>query len=172
MVVAQAVDEEQVNVVGRKRLQPAVEHGQQILRGAGVVLGDQDDLLADIRILLKPPLEAGLGAIHPGGVERADPLGVRLADQPLEGTALAQGSGAHLEHRDLKAGLAEFPLGQDRRLGGGVLCRLHTGGRTQGRGGGQRTGLKERAAVGAAGLVVGHGSRLLDGKSSIRVCAP
>ena len=51
--------------------------------------------------------------------------------------------------------LPELPLGEDRRLRGGVL-RLRAGGRTQGRGRGQRTGLEERAAVGAVGLVVGH----------------
>ena len=118
MVVAEPVDEEEVDVVGPQGRQPLVEHLQHLLGAWGLVLGDQDDLLADLGGLLEPLLEAGLGAVSIGGVERADPAGEGQPEQAVEDPALAQGPGAHLEHGDLDAGLAELPLGEDRRLGG------------------------------------------------------
>ena len=85
VVVAEAVDEEQVDVVDAQGREPFVEHRQHVLRGLGIVLGDQDDLLADLGRLLEPLLEAGLGAVHLGGVEGADAAGVGQPEQRARG---------------------------------------------------------------------------------------
>ena len=138
----------------------------------GLSLVTSDDLLADFRGPLEPPLESGLGAVRLGGVEGTHPAGVGQPEQSLEHALLSQGAGAHLEHGDLDVGLAELPLGKDWHLGG--ILRFRVAGRTQGcdRGRGQRTGLEERAAVGTAGLLVGHRSGLLAEGFSMRVGSP
>ena len=53
VVVAEAVDEEQVDVVGPERRQPLVEHPHELGGGLGRVLGDEEDLLADRGVLLR-----------------------------------------------------------------------------------------------------------------------
>ena len=160
VVVAEPVDEVEVDVVGPQGGQPLVDRLQHLLGRGDLVLGDQDDLLANLGGLLEPLLEAGLGAVEIGGVERADAAGEGQPEQAVEHASLAEGPGAHLEQGHLDAGLAELPLGENRRLGRGVL-RLHAGGCAQGRRRGEGTGLEERAAVGVVRLFLGHRSRLL-----------
>ena len=47
--VAQAVDEEEVNVVGPQRRQPLIDHFEHFFGRARHVLGDDDDFFADLR---------------------------------------------------------------------------------------------------------------------------
>ena len=47
------------------------------------VLGDEEDLLADLGLLLEPLLEVGLGAVGLGGVEAADALGEGEPEDPV-----------------------------------------------------------------------------------------
>ena len=70
---------------------------------------------------------------------------------------LAQSTAAHLEQRDLEAGLAQLALGKDRRLGRSVLRRTPWV-IDEGRRRGERSGLKECAAV---RFMVGHRLELL-----------
>ena len=48
------------------------------------VLGDEEDLLADVGLLLEPVLEVGLGLVAFRGVEAADALGVGEPEDPLQ----------------------------------------------------------------------------------------
>ena len=143
------------------------------LGGAGVVFGDQDDLLADLGRLLEPLLEAGLGAVRLGGVEGADAAGVGQPEQAVEDAVLAQGAGAHLEQGDLEAGLAELTLGERPASCAGRLAPPRPEVALRAAAVASGTGLKERAAVGAVGLVVGHrfSTPRWMGRS-IRVCVP
>ena len=90
VVVAEAVDEEEVDVVGAQGLEPRGRASPACPSGPGIVLGDQDDLLADLGRLLEPLLEAGLGAVDLGGVEGADAAGVGQPEQPLEDAVAAR----------------------------------------------------------------------------------
>ncbi len=105
--------EVKVDVVGRKRREPLVEHAEHFLGRAGFVLGDQDNLLAYFGRLLEPLLEAGFGAVSLGRVERANAAGVGQADQAVEHAAFPQGPRAHFEHGDFKPGLAELSFRKD-----------------------------------------------------------
>ena len=127
VVVAQAVDEEEIDVVGRQGGEPLVEHPQHLLGRARVVLGDQDDLLANLGSPLEPLLESGLGAVHLGRVEGADAGCVRQPDQAFEDALLAQSPGSHLQHGDFEAGLAQLSLGQCLAALAGASCAPYPG---------------------------------------------
>ena len=57
---------------------------EQVARSARIVLGDEEDFLADFGHGLEPALEARFGAVGAGGVEVADALGVGVAQQAVE----------------------------------------------------------------------------------------
>ncbi len=155
------MDEEEVDVVGPQGLQPLIDHLQEVGWLAGHVLGDQDDLLADRRVLFEPLLEVDLGPVDLGGVEEANAAREGEAEDAFR--ARPPG-GPLLEERDLDPGLAQLPLGQYREptlgLRGGVL-RFRAGSQAHASGRRHRAGLEERAAIGAVRLVVGHRSELL-----------
>ena len=84
VVVAEAVDEEEIDVVGAHVGQPLVELAHDFRGRPRQVLGDDEDLLADLGLLLEPELEVGLGLVLLRGVEAADPLGVGVPEDPLD----------------------------------------------------------------------------------------
>ena len=148
VVVAEAVDEEEVDVVGAHVGQPLVELAHDLAGRTREVLGDDEDLLADVGLLLEPLAEVGLGLVCLGGVEAADALGVRVPEDPLESPAPAR---PRVEDGDVDSGLAQRPPGDRQRLRGlvgeGMAPGPEAGGRNRGRGDGPC--LEERAAIGA-----------------------
>src|SRR5207302_2041762 len=73
----------------------------------------------------------------------------------------ASAAGSLVEQGDLDAALAEDPLGYGRGLfGRGLILRMGAAAERDGRGGGERSGLEERPAIGAAFLVVSHRGQL------------
>ena len=69
-VVAQPVDEEEVDVVGPQGRQPLVDHLEHLRRRCGMSLVTRKISLRTSGVLLEPLLEVGLGAVDLGGVER------------------------------------------------------------------------------------------------------
>ena len=63
VVVSEAVNEEEVQIVGPHVGQALVELSHDLGRGLREVLGDHEDLLADLGLLLEPELEVGLGLV-------------------------------------------------------------------------------------------------------------
>ena len=106
-LVAQPVDEEEVDVVGPQRGKPLVDHAEHFAGRARHVFGDEDDFLANLRVLLKPLLEVLLGAVDLGRVEDPDAVGI---GDPEDAFVAPDRSG--LEHRDFDAGLAQLALGK------------------------------------------------------------
>ncbi len=105
-LVSQAVNEEQIDVVGAERGQPLVDHRSMSLGAARHVFGDEDDFLADLRVLFKPFLEILLGAVQLGRVEDPDAVGIGDPED-----AFIAPDRARLEHRNLDTGLAQLPRG-------------------------------------------------------------
>ncbi len=143
LLVAHAVHEEQIDVVGLEGPQADIDVAEHQGQVADVVLlrvrlGDQEDLLAPAGPL-EPPGDLGLAAavgVAAGRVEVPDPHVVGMVEEALTDFA----AGAQVQDSDLGAGLAQ-DAGRQRfgRLrgrgaggrgsagrsgGGGCLCRL------------------------------------------------
>ncbi len=131
--VAESVNEEEIDVVGPQRRQPLVDHLQHFARHLRHVLGDEEDLLANLGFGVKPPFKTGLSAINLGCVENANAVGVcRTQD------AFVAPDRTLLEDRDLDAGLPQLALGEDWIFRNQVL-RIRCLRTTQSRGSGERT---------------------------------
>ena len=89
VVVSEAVDEEEIEVVGSHVGQALVELAHDLGRGLRQILGDHEDLLANLGLLLEPELEVGLGLVPFRGVEAADALGVGVPQNALNARSLA-----------------------------------------------------------------------------------
>ena len=151
---ADPVDEQQVDVVGLERLQPLVELGDELAVALPrVVLGDEEDVLAHGGVGRQPLGDGGLGAVAVGGVEGADALLIREA-QELRGAGALPG--AEVEHGQVDAGLAERASGERRlrRGGSGGLAPVRQG---HGGGTGDRAGPDEISAVQRRRFVAHHG---------------
>ena len=116
---SEAVEEQEVDVVGPQPGEPLVDLLQHVGGLAHAALGGQEDVLADLGHGLEPVVEDDLGVGVPlGGVEVADALAIGVPQEPFERRRLADGP--LVEEGDLDAGLAQTPRGQDRL----VLARL------------------------------------------------
>ena len=78
------MEEEQVDIVGSERSQSLVNLFDHLARLVGMILGGQEDLLADLGLGGEPGLEAVLGMVARGGVVIADPAQERVAQQAVK----------------------------------------------------------------------------------------
>ena len=154
-VVTEAVDEEEIDIICAHRRAALVDHAPQLARDVRglVLLRDDEDLLADGGLLLKPGLEVGFGLVGSGGVEGADPLTVRVAEQAADA---ASPPGADVQQGDLGAGLAEGSLGKGGRQSRGGFLGACAGVRLAAEAVDQRPGLEECTAVTWGHVVVCH----------------
>ena len=72
VVIADGVNENQIDVIGLKGLEPLVQPIDHLSRRAGMVLGDQKQFLANLRHCLHPAADRGLGAVALGRIDVAD----------------------------------------------------------------------------------------------------
>ena len=84
LVAAQAVEKQQVDVIGFERRQPLVDLLDHLARFADMILGGQEDLLTDFRLGGEPGLESVLGMVARGGIEITDASEERVTQQPVE----------------------------------------------------------------------------------------
>ena len=153
--VAQPVDEEEIDVISPERREPLVDHFQEIFGGPRHVLGDEDDLLANLGGLLEPILEKRSRCRRPWRCRRGERRWRRPAGECGPGPRTAP----LLEDGDLDAGLPQLSPGERRRLGRFLACDTRCDAR--GRGGCHRSGLEKLATIGPIHLVVAHLDRLL-----------
>ena len=159
VVVAEAVDEEEVDVVGPQGLPAAGRASSASARGAcGVSLVTRKICLRTSGVLLEPLLEAGLGAVDLGGVEEADAVGEGEPEQAV-GRSCTR---SLFEHRDLDAGLAQLPLGSTASRAT-TSWAPEAGARLTAEAVASAPAWKKRTAIGAGLLIVGHRCRLLVG---------
>ena len=148
VVVSEAVNEEEVEVVGSHRGQALLELAHDLAGRARQVFGDHEDFLANLGRLLEPELEVGLGLVFLGSVEAANALGVGELENPLDSLPPTRSG---VENRDIDSRLAQGPPGNRQGLRGVVRgLAQRVGRRTQadGRSRGHGGSLKERAAIG------------------------
>ena len=155
--VAQAVDEEEIDVIGPQRRQALVDHFQKIFRGPRHVLGDKEDLLANLGGLREPSLEERLGAVDLGGIEQANAVGESLReDVSVLPVAPRPARGSSPRRRSSPA----FAWGA-RSLPWMACCADRPGAMLRGRGRRDCTRLEKLATIGPVHVVVAHLDRLL-----------
>ena len=155
-LVTQAVDEEQVDVVGPQSGQPLVDHAEQSFGRARHVFGDEDDLLADLGVLIEPLLEVLFGAVQLGRVEDADAVGEGRCGGRVRrsGPLLPRASSPRRRSCPAFAWAA-------RRVFATSSCAARPGVRLTAEAVASSAGLEKFAAIGPVRFFVGHRFRLL-----------
>src|SRR5271157_4527182 len=109
LIASQAVEKQQVDIIGSERRQPLVDLLDHLVRFADVILGGQKDLLADLRLGREPGLEPVLDMVARGRVEITDASKERITQQTVE--RIRRAPRTRVDDRHLGARLAQPPAG-------------------------------------------------------------